>query len=100
MDSTTNREVKCYASANRDPEVFPLPNKFILRRENITAHLGFGRGRHRCVGMPLARLAMQTAVRVLLKSTKDFNVNGPLEHARMPELGIISCPLTFELAEE
>jgi cytochrome P450 len=79
--------------------MFPEPEKFILRRENITSHLGFGRGRHRCVGMPLARLAMQTAVKVLLKSTKDFDVNGPLEHARMPELGIISCPLKFELAE-
>jgi cytochrome P450 len=80
--------------------MFPEPEKFILRRENITSHLGFGRGRHRCVGMPLARLAMQTAVRVLLAKTKDFEVNGPLEHARMPELGIISCPLKFELADK
>jgi cytochrome P450 len=80
--------------------MFPEPEKFILRRENITSHLGFGRGRHRCVGMPLARLAMQTAVRVLLAKTKDFDVNGPLEYARMPELGIISCPLKFELADK
>ncbi|KAF2418898.1 putative cytochrome P450 [Tothia fuscella] len=87
-----------YASANRDPDAFTDPEKFVLRRENITSHLGFGRGRHRCIGMPLARLAMQTAVRVLLERTKDFDVNGPLEYARMPELGIISCPLKFELA--
>lgn len=52
-----------YASANRDPAVFPDPDKFILHRENITAHLGFGRGRHACVGMPLARMAIQVAVR-------------------------------------
>jgi cytochrome P450 len=45
-----------YASANRDPSVFPEPEKFILNRPNITAHLGFGKGRHRCAGMPLARL--------------------------------------------
>jgi cytochrome P450 len=45
-----------YAAANRDPEVFENPNSFILNRENISSHLGFGRGRHRCAGMPLARM--------------------------------------------
>lgn len=45
-----------YAAANRDPESFPDPDEFILNRPNITSHLGFGRGRHRCAGMPLARM--------------------------------------------
>jgi cytochrome P450 len=45
-----------YAAANRDPSVFSDPDKFILNRENLTSHLGFGRGRHRCAGMPLARM--------------------------------------------
>jgi cytochrome P450 len=45
-----------YASVNRDPSVFPYPEKFILNRKNVTAHLGFGKGCHRCVSMPLARL--------------------------------------------
>lgn len=45
-----------YAAANRDPEVFENPHEFVLNRPNITSHLGFGRGRHRCAGMPLARL--------------------------------------------
>jgi cytochrome P450 len=86
-----------YAAANRDPTVFPEPDKFILNRPNITAHLGFGRGRHQCVGKPLAKLAMQTALKVLLRNTKDFDINGELEYARMPELGIVSCPLKFTL---
>lgn len=72
-----------YAAANRDPEQFPDPTTFVLRRENIATHLGFGRGRHRCVGMPLARLAMATAVRVLLQRTKDWEVSGELEYARV-----------------
>ena len=45
-----------YTAANRDPEVFDRPDEFILGRENIIAHMGFGRGRHRCAGEPLARL--------------------------------------------
>jgi cytochrome P450 len=45
-----------YASANQDLSVFLDLENFILNRKNITAHLGFGKGRRRCVGMPLARL--------------------------------------------
>ncbi|KAH6634711.1 cytochrome P450 [Chaetomium sp. MPI-SDFR-AT-0129] len=86
-----------YSAANRDPEVFEDPHEFVLGRENIRMHLGFGRGRHRCVGQPLATLALQIALRTLLKHTKSFEVNGELEYARMPEMGIISCPLSFEV---
>jgi cytochrome P450 len=82
-----------YAAANRDPSVFPEPEKFILNRENITSHLGFGKGRHRCAGMPLARLILKIFLRTFLKRTKDFEVNGELEYARLPEIGIIGCPL-------
>jgi hypothetical protein len=39
---------------------------------------------------------IQVALRVLLKKTKGFEVNGPLEYARMPEMGIISCPLSIK----
>lgn len=82
-----------YAAANRDPDVFPEPDEFVLGRKNITSHLGFGYGRHRCAGMPLARMALQEGLKAILKLTTTFEVNGPFEYARMPEMGIISCPL-------
>ncbi|KAF1984624.1 cytochrome P450 [Aulographum hederae CBS 113979] len=84
-----------YASANRDPGVFVRPDEFDMERENIRSHLGFGIGRHRCLGMPLAKLALQVALETILECTDDFEVNGPLDYARMPEMGVISCPLTL-----
>lgn len=34
-------------------------------------------------------------LRVILRNTKDFEVAGELQYSRMPELGIISCPMRF-----
>ncbi|KAL2863984.1 cytochrome P450 [Aspergillus lucknowensis] len=82
-----------YAAANRDPEVFPDPDTFVLNRPNITSHLGFGRGRHRCAGMPLARMALQIGLTEILRQTADFEVDGPLKYASMPEMGLTSCPI-------
>ena len=82
-----------YAAANRDPEVFSNPHEFVLGRENVSKHLGFGRGRHRCAGMPLARMALQVGLKVMLEESQDWVVDGNLQYAKMPEMGIISCPV-------
>jgi cytochrome P450 len=84
-----------YAAANRDPDVFPNPNEFILDRENINMHLGFGKGKHRCAGMPLAKMALKIFLTQLLSRTKDFEVAGELGYARLPEIGLLSCPIKF-----
>lgn len=82
-----------YASANRDETVFDRPDQFVLNRPNIAAHLAFGRGRHACAGMPLARLSMRIALAELLRRTSDVEVCGPVESARMPEIGAVSVPV-------
>jgi cytochrome P450 len=50
------------AGANRDPAVFPDPDRFDVRRENARLHVAFAHGPHVCLGMHLARLEAHTAV--------------------------------------
>ncbi len=83
-----------YAAANRDPRVFEDPDTFVLGRENVAQHLGFGRGPHRCVGSPLARMAIRIALEELLAGTAGFATHGPYTYARMPEVGLTSVPVT------
>jgi cytochrome P450 len=53
-----------YASANHDPETFEQPEKFDITR-NPNPHVAFGLGLHYCIGAPLARVELQTALRIL-----------------------------------
>jgi len=55
-----------YAGANRDADVFPAPGEVALERENIRKHIAFGKGKHHCVGAPLARAEGVIAFEVLL----------------------------------
>ena len=50
------------AAANRDPAVFPDPDRFDVRRENARLQIAFAHGPHVCLGMHLARLEAHTAV--------------------------------------
>jgi cytochrome P450 len=50
------------AGANRDPEVFPHPERFDVRRGNARQQIAFAAGPHVCIGMHLARLEAHTAV--------------------------------------
>ncbi|MFF1688055.1 MULTISPECIES: cytochrome P450 [unclassified Streptomyces] len=54
------------AAASRDPQHFPDPDRFDLRRAP-NSHLGFGHGLHHCLGAPLARAEATIALRLLLR---------------------------------
>jgi cytochrome P450 len=60
-------------AANRDPEIFDKPEIFNPSREK-NPHLAFGGGIHFCVGAPLARLELQTALPILFKRVPNLRI--------------------------
>lgn len=62
-----------FIAANRDPDVFPDPDRLDLSRTGAP-HLGFGGGVHHCLGAQLARMELQEALRGLLRRMPDLRV--------------------------
>jgi cytochrome P450 len=56
-----------FASANRDRCVFARPDDYDPERDDIKQHLAFGKGIHFCIGAPLGRLELSTALPMLLR---------------------------------
>lgn len=62
-----SRAVILYGSANRDERRFPEPERFDITRKHVAEHVGWGKGKHACVGMPLARLEIHIVFEALVK---------------------------------
>lgn len=55
-----------FAAANRDPEVFPEPDRFDIDRESASKQIGFAIGQYSCLGQALARAEADAFFRTLL----------------------------------
>ena len=85
--------------ANRDPRVFPDPERFDVGRANAREHLAFAGGVHYCLGASLARLEGQVALEVLLNRFPDLGLAGRPRRRRTRLLrGYDSVPLTLRAA--
>lgn len=62
------------AGANRDPAVFPDPDRYDVQRSNARRHLAFASGPHICLGMHLARLEAVSAITALLTRLPDLRL--------------------------
>jgi cytochrome P450 len=61
-----------FGSANRDPNVYPDPEKLDLRRPNPSPQLAFGAGPHMCIGNQLARGELRLAFTSIVNRMKGF----------------------------
>jgi cytochrome P450 len=86
-------------AANRDPSVFPEPDKFDMDRKNVRMHMSFGRGHHSCLGMMLARKELTIAFEEILSRMDDIKVAEGTDLTFTPSLispNLPSLPISFK----
>jgi cytochrome P450 len=62
-----------FGSGNRDERKFPDPDRFDIDRRP-QGHLGFGSGKHFCLGSQMARLVTEVAMRRFLERVPDYHL--------------------------
>ena len=77
----------CIGAANRDPDVFPDPDRFDIRRANAGDHLSFGNGPHFCLGAPLARLEARVVLEELSSALPSLRLVPDQRYEFTPIIG-------------
>lgn len=75
------RLVLCYASANRDEDVFSDPDRFQVGR-TPNAHVSFGHGPHFCLGARLSSFVMRIFLEEFLERLPGLRLDGEVVHTR------------------
>lgn len=86
-----------YLAANRDPDVFPDPDRIDLDREP-NPHLAYGNGHHFCTGAVLARMQTELLVDTLLERLPGLRLAVPAEQVAWRRKTMIRGPRTLPCA--
>lgn len=89
------------ASANRDPRKFDHSDEFDPDRDELSHHLGFGAGPHRCLGMHLARHELAIALREWHARIPEYRLApGTRLVERGAQLSLSTLPLQWPVIAE
>ncbi|UGQ11742.1 cytochrome P450 [Yinghuangia sp. ASG 101] len=90
-----------WAMANRDPAVFPEPNRIDMARPG-NRHYSFGLGIHRCIGSNLARVSFKRMITAVLDRLPDYTIDteGTVHYATIGVIqGMRHLPAAFTPGE-
>jgi cytochrome P450 len=69
-----------YGAGNRDPEVFANPDVFDMTRDNVSKHIAFGHGVHKCLGARVAQMQLQVAYEQLFARFPKIEFTGEIKY--------------------
>jgi len=86
----------CLGPANRDPSRWERPDEFDLHREKLT-NMAFGLGTHRCLGMNVARVEIETGINALLDAFPNLRLDpaaeAPFMTGGLEQQGVSGLPV-------
>ena len=68
-----DRVAACLESANRDPNKFPDPDKFIINRDT-TGQLAWGHGVHACIALAISKELLTAYLEILLDKIGKYEI--------------------------
>ncbi len=92
-----DRILLSFGAASRDPAVCEDPDRIDVTRRAVK-HLAFGSGVHRCIGQPLARMAINVGYDQFLTRIPDFGVPDGFEprYETGSTRHMVELPLIFD----
>jgi cytochrome P450 len=84
-------------AANRDARRFAEPERFDIRRDP-NPHLTFGAGAHFCVGAPLARLELATALGAIVTRLPELRLAGSVAETEYAQDTLVRSLLSLPVA--